>query len=48
MEVELRLVSVKDRVAVNSPGYGKSALISQKPLSRLKSVEAQYGWSWPS
>lgn len=44
--VELRLISIEDAVAVNSPGHEKSLFISQKPLSRLKSVDAQIGWSW--
>jgi len=43
--VELQLISGEDGVAVNSPEHGKSVFISQKPLIRLKSVEAQSGWS---
>ena len=37
--VELRHISVEDGVALYSLGHGKSVFISQKPLSRLKSVE---------
>lgn len=37
--VEPRHISVEDSVALHSPEHGKSVFISQKPLTRLKSVE---------
>ena len=37
--VELRHISVEDVVALRCPRHGKSVFISQKPLTRLKSVE---------